>query len=61
MAVLVTDENGEAVTDENGDNVYEYVEVPQEEKAFSESFSVALRITKTTPKAPAIHTPKTAA
>lgn len=32
MAVLVTDENGEAVTDENGDNVYEYVEVPQEEK-----------------------------
>lgn len=34
MAVLVTDENGEAVTDENGDNVYEYVEVPQEEKGF---------------------------
>lgn len=27
-------ENGEAVTDENGDNVYEYVEVPQEEKGF---------------------------
>ena len=34
MAVLVTDENGEAVTDENGDNVYEYVEVPQEETGF---------------------------
>ena len=34
MAVLVTDENGEAVTDENGDNVYEYVEVPLEEKGF---------------------------
>lgn len=61
MAVLVTDENGEAVTDENGDNVYEYVEVPQEEKGFSESFSAVLRITKTTPKAPTIHTPKTAA
>lgn len=30
-------------------------------KAFSESFSAVLRITKTTPKAPTIHTPKTAA
>ena len=34
MAVLVTDESGEAVTDEKGDNVYEYVEVPQEETGF---------------------------